>query len=61
MPDFEPCFKVHNLISVHPKNIKLGQMISLIVISHVVLSLYRLVKIGNFEIAEWSINQIKCK
>ena len=61
MPDFESCFKVHNLISVHPKSIKLGQMISLIVISHLVLSLYRLVKTGNFEIAEWSINQIKCK
>ena len=24
--DFEPYFKVHNLVSVHPKNIKLGQM-----------------------------------
>lgn len=24
--DFEPCFKVHNLVSVHPKSIKLGQI-----------------------------------
>ena len=24
--DFEPCFKVHNLVSVHLKSIKLGQM-----------------------------------
>ena len=23
---FEPCFKVYNLVSVHPKNLKLGQM-----------------------------------
>ena len=22
--DFEPCFKVHNLVSVHPKSIILG-------------------------------------
>ena len=24
--DFEPTFKVHNLISIYPKSIKLGQM-----------------------------------
>ena len=24
--DFEPYFKVHNLVSVHPKSIILGQM-----------------------------------
>ena len=24
--DFEPCFKVHNLVSVYPKGMKLGQM-----------------------------------
>ena len=24
--DFEPCFNVHNLVSAHPKSIKLGQM-----------------------------------
>ena len=27
--DFEPNFKVHNLVNVHPKNIKLGQMTNL--------------------------------
>ena len=43
--DFEPCFKVHNLVSVHPKSIILGQMTSLNVIFHVVVSVYRLVKI----------------
>ena len=26
--DFEPCFKVHHLVSVRPKSIKLGQMTS---------------------------------
>ena len=26
--DFEPYFKVHNLVSVHPKSIILGQMIT---------------------------------
>ena len=24
--DFDPCFKVYNLVSLHPKSIKLGQM-----------------------------------
>ena len=43
--DFEPCFKVHNLVSVHPKSIKLGQMTSLNAIFHVVVLVYRLVKI----------------
>ena len=42
---FEPCFKVHNLVSVHPKSIILGQMINLDMIFHVVTSVYRLVKI----------------
>ena len=45
--DFEPCFKVHNLISVHPKSIILGQMINLYMIFHVVVSVYWLVKIWN--------------
>ena len=45
--DFEPCFKVHNLVSVHPKIIMLGQMINLDMIFHVVVSVYRLVKIWN--------------
>ena len=42
--DFEPCFKVCNLVSVHPKSIKLGQMTSLNVIFHVVVTVYRLVE-----------------
>ena len=46
--DFEPYFKVHSLIvSVHPKSIILGQMINLDMIFHVVVSVYRLVKIWN--------------
>ena len=43
--DFEPYFKVHNLVSVHPKSIKLGQMINFDIIFPVVVSVYRLVKI----------------
>ena len=45
--DFEPYFKVHNLVSVHPKSIILGQMINLNMIFHVVVLVYRLVKIWN--------------
>ena len=45
--DFEPCFKVYNLVSICPKNMKLGQMINLNVIFHMVGSVYRLVKIRN--------------
>ena len=45
--DFEPYFKVHNLVSVHPKSIILGQLISLDMIFHVVVSVYRLIKIWN--------------
>ena len=45
--DFEPYFKVHNLVSVHPKSIILGQMTNLNMILHVVMSVYRLVKIWN--------------
>ena len=43
--DFEPYFKVHNLVNVHPKNIKLGQMTNLNMIFYVMVSDYRLVKI----------------
>ena len=39
--DFEPYFNVHNLASVQPKSIILGEMINLDMIFHV----YRLVKI----------------
>ena len=45
--DFEPYFKVHNLVSVHPKSIILSQMTNLNMIFHVVVSVHRLVKIGN--------------
>ena len=38
--DFEPYFKVHNLVSVHPKSI-------ILMFFHVVMSVYRLVKIWN--------------
>jgi len=44
--DFEPNFKVHNLISIYPKSIKLGQMTNLNnMIFHVMVSVYRLVTI----------------
>ena len=43
--DLEPYFKVHNLVSVHPKSIILGQITNLNLIFHVVVSDYRLVKI----------------
>ena len=63
--DFEPCFKVHNLVSVHPKSIILGQMINLDIIFHVVVSVYRLVKIWNspqfpveFRNSYWSLQLI---
>ena len=45
--DFEPYFKVHNLVSVHPQSIILGQMTNLNMIFYVVVSVYRLVKIWN--------------
>ena len=41
--DFEPYFKVHNLVSIHPKGIILGQMNNLNMIFRVVVSVYRLV------------------
>ena len=43
--DFAPNFKVHNFVSVHPISIKLGQMTNLNMIFHMVVSVYRLVKI----------------
>ena len=45
--DFEPYFKVHNLVSVHPESIILGQMTNLNMFSHVEVSVYRLVKLWN--------------
>ena len=48
--DFEPYFKVHNLVSGYPKSIILGQMTNLNMIFHVVMSVYRLVKIWNSQV-----------
>ena len=45
--EFEPYFKVHYLVSVHPKGIILGQMTNLNMIFHVEVSVYRLVKLWN--------------
>ena len=45
--DFEPCFKVYNLVSIRPKSMKLGQMINFNVIFHMMGSVYRLVTIRN--------------
>ena len=45
--DFEPCFKVYNLVSISPKSIKLSQMTNLNVIFYMVGSVYRLVTIRN--------------
>ena len=44
------CFKVHNLVSDHPKRIKRGQMTTLSMILHAMVPVYRLVKI-------WSLPQ----
>ena len=45
--DLEPYFKVHNLASLHPKSIILGQMtkLNLKMIFYVIVSVYRSVKI----------------
>ena len=43
--DLEPYFKIYNLVFVHPKSMKLGLMTNLNVVFHVVVSVYRLVKI----------------
>ena len=43
--DFEPYFKVHNLVSVHLKSVILGQMTNLSMVFYMVVSVYRLVKI----------------
>ena len=43
--NFRTYFKVHNLVSVHPKSIIPGQMTNLNMIFHVMVSVYRLIKI----------------
>ena len=45
--DFEPCFKVYNLVSIRPKSMKLGQMTNPNMIFHMMGSVYRLVTIRN--------------
>ena len=49
--DFEPYFKVHNLVSVQPKSIILGQMTNLNMIFHVAVSVHQLV---TYKIWNWS-------
>ena len=60
--DFEPCFKVYNLVSIPPKSMKLGQMINLNVIFHmggVSLSIGYNSKLAPVPrlISEWPIGQ----
>ena len=45
--DFEPYFKVHNLVSTQPKSIILVQMTNFNMIFHVAVSVYQFVKIRN--------------
>ena len=42
--DFEPYFKAHNLVYVHPKSVILSQMTNLNMVIHMLVSVYRLVK-----------------
>ena len=51
--DFEPYFKVHNLVSVHPKSVILGQMTNLNMVFHKVVSVYR--SVYHFEIRPSSL------
>ena len=55
--DFEPYFKVHNLVSVHPKSVILGQMTNLNMVFHTVVSVYRLVKILILAPVPWWISE----
>ena len=43
--DFVPYFKVQNLVSVRPKSITLGRITNVTMIFHVVVAVYRLIKI----------------
>ena len=43
--DFEAYFKVHSLVSVHPKSIILGQITNHNMIFYVMVSVYRFVEI----------------
>ena len=55
--DFEPYFKVHNLVSVYPKSVILGQMTNLNMVLHMVVSVYRLVKILKLAPVPWWISE----
>ena len=55
--DFEPYFKVHNLVSVHPKSVILGQITNLNMVFHMVVSVYRLVKILKLAPVPWWISE----
>ena len=55
--DFEPYFNVHNLVSVHPKSVILGQMTNLKMVFHMVVSVYRLVKILKLAPVPWWISE----
>ena len=55
--DFEPYFKVHNLVSVHPKSVILGQMTNRNMVFHMVVSVYRLVKILKLAPVPWWISE----
>ena len=55
--DFEPYFKVHNLVSVHPKSVILGQMTNLNMVFDLVVSVYRLVKILQLAPVPWWISE----
>ena len=55
--DFEPCFKVYHLVSVHPRSIKIGQMTTFNMIFLVTLSIAQNVILGPVRcaISEWPI------
>ena len=55
--DFEPYFKVHNLVSVHPKSVILDQMTNLNMVFHMVSSVYRLGKILKLAPVPWRISE----
>ena len=55
--DFEPYFKVHNLVSVDPKSVILSQMANLNMIFHMVVSVYWLVKILKLAPVPWWISE----
>ena len=55
--DFGPYLKVHNLVSVHPKGVILGQMTNLNMVFHILVSVYQLVKILKLAPVPWWISE----